>query len=143
MACNENASDQKAKQGKGAIRHENHNVSGTGNVREDIHQPVAVFEQNMQDKVTDNDFIVKVFPDSIPNQYRLEIHYGGNEAQDNVTMLPRKYYKKIELRKGETDQECIFGFRDTEGKFNEMKLISVSGTQISIKTLRTYYLSTQ
>jgi hypothetical protein len=73
----------------------------------------------------------------------LDIRYGGNRATDEVSMLPPDYYKKIELRKGAVPGQCILGFVDNEGKFNEMTLITASSTRISIRKLKAYYLSNQ
>lgn len=109
----------------------------------DINTPVVTFEANTEDEVTDNDFIVKVFPTNTTDVFEVEIRYGGNVAKDDVTMVPKEYYKKISLRKGSNDNECILGFIDTEGNFKEMKSITASSTKIGIKTLKAYYLSTK
>lgn len=108
----------------------------------DTNQAVATYETNTEDNVTNNDFIVKVFPTNTTDVFEIDIQFGGNAARDNVTMVPKAYYKKISLKKGNSDNECILGFIDTEGKFNEMRSITGSSTKIGIKTLKAYYLST-
>lgn len=109
----------------------------------DTSKAVATYTANMEDQVTDNDFIVKIFPTSDETLFKADIRYGGNEVQEEISMLPKSYYKRIALKKKTGDGQCILGFTDTEGTFNEMKLITASRTSIGIKTLRTYYLSTQ
>lgn len=112
-------------------------------VATDTTKPVVIYSQNLADKVTDNDFIVKVYATGRNDAFRLDIRYGGNRATDEVSMLPPDYYKKIELRKGAVPGQCILGFVDNEGKFNEMTLITASSTRISIRKLKAYYLSNQ
>lgn len=109
----------------------------------DTLKPLAVFTDNMEDAVTDNDFSVKVFATGKTDIYRAMIRYGGNEVHDEIDMLPREYYKRIVLKPGAEHGQCIIGFDDPQGKFNEMKLITASGTRIGIKTLRAYYLTNQ
>lgn len=109
----------------------------------DINKPVAAIELNKNDAVTDNDFIVQVFPTRKPNVFSIQIKYGGNAAKDEMTMLPKSYYKEIALRKGKNPNECLLGFIDKKGKFNTMKSITASGTHIGIKTVKAYYLSTK
>jgi hypothetical protein len=109
----------------------------------DINKPVAALTLNTDDEVTDNDFTVEVFPTRKQDVFSIKITYGGNTAGDEVTMLPESYYKKIALRKGKNDNECLMGFIDKKDNFNEMKSITASGTQIGIKTLKAYYLSTK
>lgn len=103
----------------------------------------ATFRLNMDDAVTNNDFIVNVYPENKTSQYKLVIQYGGNYAQDVVDFPPEKFIQKIELRKGNTNSECILGFIDNNGDFREMKLISCTTTQIKIKSLKAYYFTTK
>lgn len=109
----------------------------------DVNTPVASIELNKEDAVTDNDFTVQVFPTHKKDVFTIEIKYGGNAAKDEVTMLPKSYYKEIALRKGKNANECLLGFIDNKGKFNTMKSITASGTHIGIKTVKAYYLSTK
>lgn len=116
---------------------------GGSHAAADTTKPVVIYSQNLADRITDNDFIVRVYPTAQEDEFRLEIRYGGNRATDQVSMLPPDYYKKIELRKGAMPGQCILGFVDNEGKFNQMTLITASSTRISIRKLKEYYLSNQ
>lgn len=114
-----------------------------GHAPADTTTPVVIYSQNLDDQVTDNDFVVKVYPTLRDDQFRLVIRYGGNKATDEVSMLPPEYYTRIQLRKGASPGQCILGFVDTKGVFNEMTLITASSTRISIRKLKAYYLSNQ
>lgn len=140
-ACNQTNSSSKKKEK--TVNHNEQNIPKHKAIAVDTTKPVATFEENMQDQVTDNDFIVKVFPAAADDKFKIDIQYGGNTASDEFDMLPPEYYKKIALIKGDDNNECILGFIDKDGKFNKMKLITGSGTSISIKTLKAYYLSTK
>lgn len=107
----------------------------------DVNKAVATFTQNMDDEVTNNDFIVNVYPTTTQNYYKVVIEYGANKAQDKIEFPPRQFYKEIALRKGKTNGECILGFIGNDGEFNEMNLISGSTTQIKIKALKAYYFT--
>ncbi|MGH2645900.1 MAG: hypothetical protein ACRDE2_18255 [Chitinophagaceae bacterium] len=142
-ACNQtNSSGKKEKKESAAIPQKQNNIKQKP-IPIDTSKPVAAFEANMEDQVNNNDFIVKVFPTSTDDRFRINIQYGANTASDEFNMLPSEYYKKIALVKGENNNECILGFIDNNGKFNKMKLITGSGTSIGIKTLKKYYLSTK
>lgn len=144
-ACNQTHSSYKHEKGK----REKSNIPNEQTIKKhnatsiDTSKPVAIFEANMQDQLDNNDFIVKVFPTTEDDKFKIDIQYGGNTASDELKMLPPEYYKKIALTKGSNNNECIVGFTDNDGKFNKMKLITGSGTSISIKTLKAYYLSTK
>jgi hypothetical protein len=109
----------------------------------DTTEPVVIYSQNLDDQVTDNDFIVKVYPTLQDDQFRLVIRYGANRATDEVSTLPPQYYTSIQLRKGASPGQCILGFVDKKGVFNEMTLITASSTRIGIRKLKAYYLSNQ
>lgn len=109
----------------------------------DTSRPVAQFSNNLDDQVTNNDFKVSLYPTAEETVFKIDIRYGGNEVHQEITMLPHSYYRRIVLKKGDGSGQCILGFVDMDGKFNEMKLITASGTSIGIKTLKEYYLSTQ
>lgn len=142
-ACNQtNSSHKKEKKEKSVIPNEQ-NIKKHKATSIDTTKPVATFEANMQDQLDNNDFIVKVFPTTEDDKFKMDIQYGGNTASDALKMLPPEYYKKIVLTKGNNNDECIVGFIDNDGNFNKMKLITGSGTSISIKTLKAYYLSTK
>lgn len=133
----------------GAGHNDKKKITGThqGKVEDkkpvDTGKPVAVLSLNEDDEVSDNDFKVEIFPTEKEDIFKISIRYGGNTAGDELTMLPKSYYEKIALKKGKDGNECIVGFVDTKGKFNEMKSITASGTYIGIKTLKAYYLSTK
>lgn len=107
----------------------------------DTSRPVARYAANQEDAVTNNDFVVTIYPTLEPRVFTARISYGANEVRQDITMLPKSYYREITLKKGPGEGQCIFGFTDADGKFNEMKLISGSPTSIGIKTLKEYYLS--
>lgn len=109
----------------------------------DLNKPVAVYRANKEDAATNNDFIVKVFPTNDPETFKVAIDFGENKAQDNIKFPDPKYYKKVALRKSEHPNACILGFIGKDGKFNEMKEISGSTTQIGIKGLKAYYFKTE
>lgn len=145
-ACNQTNSPGKngteEESGKAVTHHEKSNkkIKPTSI---DLAKPVATFEVNMQDPLNNIDFIVKVFPTMDDDKFKIDIQYGANTASDELKMIPSEYYKKISLIKGNNNNECIVGFIDNSGRFNKMKLITGSGTSISIKTLKAYYLSTK
>jgi hypothetical protein len=109
----------------------------------DTSRPVAEYTENLDDQVTNNDFVVRLYPTVEATVFTADIRYGGNEVHQDITMLPQSYYKRIELKKGPSEGTCILGFVDPDGKFNEMKQIVASGTSIEVKTLKEYYLSNQ
>lgn len=109
----------------------------------DTSRPVAVYEENLEDQVTDNDFRVGLYPTVEATVFEAHIQYGGNVVRQDITVLPKSYYKRLVLKKGPTEGTCIMGFTDPDGKFNKMKLITASGTSIEVKTLKQYYLSNQ
>lgn len=109
----------------------------------DTSKPVAEYSANLNDDVTNNDFIVKLYPTLEQTVFQARIRYGGNEVSQDITMIPKEYYRRIILEKGDEDGTCVLGFEDPDGKFNEMKLITGSGTQIGIQTIKAYYLSNQ
>ena len=109
----------------------------------DTSRPVAEYAENLDDQVTNNDFVVRLYPTLEATVFNADIRYGGNEVHQDITMLPSSYYKRIELKKGPLEGTCILGFVDPDGKFNEMKQIAASGTSIEVKTLKEYYLSNQ
>jgi hypothetical protein len=141
MGCNNNT--KKDHSGAGDSVAVTKLPSGKQEATTDTSEPEVIYRQNMNDQVTDNDFVVKLYPTSKADVFRLDIHYGGNAASDEVSMLPREYYKRFELRRGASDQECILGFIDPEGKFNKMTMITGSGTSIAIRKLKAYYITTQ
>jgi hypothetical protein len=105
-----------------------------------INTPLAVFRSNLQDAVTDNDFIVKIFPLADGKMIRLDIRFGGNEVEDSVQMLPPDYYKKMAIHPGSDSNNCIVGFIDNDNHFREMIQIFGSPTAINLKTLHEYFL---
>ncbi len=109
----------------------------------DLNKPVAVFSANKADEVTNNDFIVRVFPTEDPQEFKVEIQFGNNKAQDKVNFPPPKYMKKVVLKKGSRENTCILGFMGNEGKFNEMKEIVCTTTTIKINALKAYYFTTK
>jgi hypothetical protein len=118
-------------------------VSPAKHEKPDTSRPVAEYSENLDDQVTNNDFVVRLYPTVEATVFNADIRYGGNEVHQDITMLPSSYYKSIELKKGPSEGTCILGFVDPEGKFNEMKQIAASGTSIEVKTLKEYYLSNQ
>lgn len=116
--------------------------SGTDS-QPDTSQPVATYGENLDDQVTDNDFRVGLYPTVEATVFEAHIQYGGNEVHQDITVLPKSYYKRLVLKKGPSAGTCIMGFTDPDGKFNEMKLITASGSSIEVKTLKQYYLSNQ
>lgn len=109
----------------------------------DPHVAVASYQHNMDDEWDNNDMVIQVFPSAKNDVYRLDMQYGQNKASDEVTLPPREYYQKVALRQGSTDDECILGIVDKDGKFLEMKSIKCSTTSIKVTTLKAFYISNQ
>ncbi len=109
----------------------------------DLNKPVATYQANMEDEVTNNDFTVQVYPTENPKTFKVDIQFGGNKAQDKADFPPPQYFDKISLKKGDKPNSCILGFIGKKGKFNELKEIVCTTTSIKINTLKAYYFETK
>ncbi len=109
----------------------------------DLSKPVAVYQANKEDAATNNDFTVEVYPTKDPKKFRVAMLFGENKAEDYVAFPDPQYYKEVALRKSQKANSCLLGFVGKDGKFNEMKEISGSTTQIKITSLKAYYFTTK
>ncbi len=109
----------------------------------DTGTPVAVYRANDTDVATNNDFLVKVYPTQDPKRFRVEMQFGENRAEDYVAFPDPQYYKEVALQKSDKANSCLLGFIGKDGKFNEMKEISGSTTQIKVTSLKAYYFTTK
>lgn len=101
--------------------------------------PVS-FTSNTGDDEETNDFVVNVSPTAKDNVFHVDIHYGKNDASDDLTFPPKSFFEKAAIRPGKDSDHCIVGFLDKKGKFNELVEISGSVTSIGIKKLKYYYV---
>lgn len=109
----------------------------------DIHSPVAVYTDNLDDNNESNDLKVRVYPTEIPTQFKVVMEYGKNKAESNVFYPDAEHYQEVALRKSSKPDACLLGFIGKDGKFYEMKEVICSSTQIRIKNKKAYYFETK
>jgi len=101
-------------------------------------EPVAELKEKINDPLNNWYFSVQLFETHKTFKYLIKMQYEEVSGEDTLTLPDFGLEPKPELQNGKDKYSCIIGFRDKENKFREYKLVSVSGNELKITTLKHY-----
>lgn len=99
--------------------------------------PVAQYDKALGD-LNDWHFDVKLYETKQRFAYKLDMKYQEVTASDTIRFPNFGMDPEPQIKKGNSDLECIIGFLDKEKKFREYIKVSIDNDQLRVKTLKQY-----
>jgi hypothetical protein len=101
-------------------------------------QPVAQYQEKVDNPLNNWYFSVKLFETPKTFQYLVKLSYEEISGEDTLKLPNFGTLPKPVIQKGPEKYSCIIGFMDKENKFREYKKVYVKGNQLKITALKHY-----
>jgi hypothetical protein len=113
-------------------------ISGIDLERNEIKTaPVAVYDKPLND-LNNWHFTVKLSETKQRFNYLLHMQYQEVTGSDTIRFPNFGFEPTPQIKKGDSDLECIIGFLDKEKNFREYIKVFVENDQLRMKTLKQY-----
>jgi hypothetical protein len=101
-------------------------------------QPVAQYQEKVDNPLNDWYFSVKLFETPKTFHYLVKLNYEEIVGEDTLKLPNFGTLPKPVIQKGPEKYSCIIGFMDKENKFREYKKVYVKGNHLKITALKHY-----
>ena len=100
--------------------------------------PVAVYDKKLPNDLNDWHFKVQLFETKQRFVYKLKMQYEEITGEDDLLIPNLGFEPNPQLRRGNSDLECVVGFLDDQKQFRDYKLVSAKSNGLKVTTLKSY-----
>jgi hypothetical protein len=102
-------------------------------------EPVAEYQEKVNNNLNDWHFSVKLFETKKTFYYLIKMQFEEVIAEDTLKLPNLGFLPKPVIQKGNDKYSCVIGFMDVQNKFNEYKLVHVDNNKdLKITALKHY-----
>jgi hypothetical protein len=99
---------------------------------------VATYSEKLPNTLNDWHFKVQLFETKHRFVYKLKIQYEEITGDDDLLIPNLGHEPVVELRRGDSNLECVVGFLDAKRQFRPYKLVSAKGNRLKLTTIKHY-----